>query len=93
LCERGNNAFHRQTNDVGERALNPDNDLTAGGALGGISAGFIERIDRRQVIRDGRVAEIAKPDARYLRQNRRRSIWGDNYYAGANFMYLSTESA
>src|SRR5437667_285284 len=49
--ERGNRFFHRQADHVGERALDP-RDNCCGATLGGIRAGFIERVHLREVVVD-----------------------------------------
>lgn len=65
MRERGDGFFHRQTDNIGERAVDFCDDFLAA-TLRGIGACFVERIDLRKIIVDFGIAEPAKTKPRNL---------------------------
>jgi hypothetical protein len=90
--ERDDRLFHRQANDVCVRAVDFRNNLRAV-TLGGVGAGFIQRMHFRQVIIDQGVAQTAKANPRNLMKGC-RSSGGEmtNENGGTHFVSSSAQA-
>jgi len=64
-AKRAHGLLHRKADHVRVRTLDPINDFRTV-SLGSVGAGFIERIDFRQVIADRAVVEVPEMNARHF---------------------------